>query len=350
MALAMITKEQFLKFAPSADARYVNAFLAGESSLRDAGILDDVLELTHFMAQCGAETDYFRIVRENLNYTTVGAIRGAWKARASKHSDEWIKLHLIRNPVALGDWAYGGREGNRKGTKDGFNFRGGGPLQATHCNNVTAYCKGLGIAVRDDILDDVAVTFRFACYEWKTSGCGKYARENDILAVSKIINTGSAKSRVMPNGLGHRKAAFEKAWGIWGDQRDSLPETTDITIETLRDAGSETIKTGDWIKAGSAVGGAVSAITGAASSSGIVETVPSAPVAEPLDQIRNLTESADAMPDFVAAFKGLMALAVSNIWVLGLVCGVCGYFLAQHINNRRLSDARLGLNTSRIGN
>ena len=348
MPLDMITREQLYRFAPHADPKYVAAILGGETALRDAGVLDEPLTLAHFLAQCGAETDGFRIVRESLTYTSVSRVREVWPARARKCSNEFIKLNLIRNPIALGDWAYGGREGNRKGTKDGFNFRGGGPLQTTHANAVKAYCKALNIPARDDILDDIPTTLLFACSEWKSSNCGKYAKQNNILAVSKIINTGSATSGVMPNGLADRKAWFKKAWGVWGDQRETIPHVTDLTVTDLRSAGSETIKSSDLLKIGSTLGGVASLGAGVAGNSGIVETLPSIPQVEPIQQIRNMTESADAMTAFATSFKGLVALAVSNIWVLGLVCGVGGYFLAKHIINRRLTDARLGYNTARV--
>ena len=204
-------------FSPRMQAGYRDALLAGKDALRATGILDNGKRLSHFFGQFGGETDGGVILRESLTYTTVGAIRGAWRSRASKHSDAWIKASLLRNPVALGDWAYGGRMGNRKGTSDGYDYRGGGFLQTTGRSAVEEYCRRCGLEMRPDILDDHAATLKFACAEWQASGCNALADANDLLGISKAINTGSATSSIIPNGMKNREAWFAKARDIWWD-------------------------------------------------------------------------------------------------------------------------------------
>ena len=209
------TEAELRQLSPKMQSGYRNALLAGKEVLRRYGILDNGQRLAHWMGQFGAETGGGTIGRESLTYTTVAAIRGAWKARASKHSDEWIKANLLRNPVALGDWAYGGRMGNRKGTSDGYDYRGGGFLQTTGREAVETYCVMCGIELRPDILDDYAATLQFACVEWKESGCNELADANDLMGISKAINTGSATSKIVPNGMKNREAWLEKARAIW---------------------------------------------------------------------------------------------------------------------------------------
>lgn len=210
------TEAELRSFAPKMADFYRRALLDGKAHLAAAGILDNGKRFSHFMAQVGHETGGGTIVRESLNYSTVKRIKEVWPARSRKSTEAELKA-LVRNPVALGDWAYGGREGNRKGTTDGYDFRGGGFLQTTHRNNVEAYCKKLGIEIRRDILDDPEVTLRFACAEWIESRCSTLADANDLLGISKAINTGSASSNIIPNGMDGREAWFKKAQKVWWD-------------------------------------------------------------------------------------------------------------------------------------
>jgi predicted chitinase len=211
------TEAQLRQFSPKMQAGYRDALLAGKDKLRQHGILDNGKRLSHFMGQYGGETEGGTVGRESLTYTTVAAVRGAWRARAAKHTDAWIKANLLRNPVALGDWAYGGRMGNVKGTTDGYDYRGGGFLQTTGRAAVEEYCRKCGIPIRPDILDDYAATLQFACAEWVGSGCNELADANDILGISKAINTGSATSSVIPNGMANRERWFARARDIWWD-------------------------------------------------------------------------------------------------------------------------------------
>ncbi len=210
------TEADLKAFAPKMANSYVRALLAGKAHLEAAGILENGRRLAHFMGQVGAETGGGTIVRESLTYTTIKRIREVWPARARKCTDAELQK-LVRNPVALGDWAYGGREGNRKGTSDGYDFRGGGFLQTTHRANVEEFCRKLDIQIRPDILDDPDATLRFACLEWQESGCNALADVNDLMGISRAINTGSAKSGIYPNGMADREAWTKRARAVWED-------------------------------------------------------------------------------------------------------------------------------------
>lgn len=219
-----LTKADFKKFAPNARPQYVDALFANLDKVRAAGLLDNKLRWAHFIGQCAAETDSFVILRESLDYRTVRAIRNAWGARASKLSDGWIEANLLRNQIALGDWAYGGRMGNRKGTTDGFDGRGGGWLQTTGMGAVRDYCKRCGMEPRGDILDDVSATLEFALLEWTEGKCNVYADKDDVLSIAKIINTGSAQSNVRPNGMDRRRQEVAKALRVWSEPEEVEPE------------------------------------------------------------------------------------------------------------------------------
>lgn len=222
--MIQLRRDDFARFAPRAKKEYVEALFANIDKVRDAGLLESKRRLCHFLGQCSAETDGFVIVRESLNYRTVRAIRNAWRSRASNLSDGWIEANLLGNPVALGDWAYGGRMGNRKGTTDGFAYRGGGWIQTTGKDAVEDYCKKLGVPLREDTLDDIGLTLRFALFEWTEGNCNAMADADNVVGISKYINTGSAKSGVQPNGMDRRRQEVAKAMRIWGDASETEAE------------------------------------------------------------------------------------------------------------------------------
>ncbi len=354
MSVPMLTKEELLRWSPKAKPEYVKALLDNEQLLRDYGVLDNKLTLTHFMAQVGGETNGLTILREDMAYKSVSRVRAVWPARTRRLTNEWIQQNLLSNPKRIAGWAYGGRMGNEPWpSQDGYDYRGGGWIQTTGRYAVEKYCRKIGVKPHPGILDDVETTLRFACFEWKEAGCGAYACANDIESVSKIINTGSAKSGIKPNGMPDRRLWFRKAWAVWGDNRRSIPDATGVTASGLKKAGSETIKMADGLKAASMLGAVASGLTGAAKNAP-PEALPIAPPAvtpiDPalLDGMRTATETSDLVTGFVTSLKGAATVLTTNLWIFGLVCGVAGFVFAKNIIQRRVSDARLGLNTARV--
>lgn len=192
--------------------KYVKSLLSEDSQQQlNASLGDDITRLACFMGQCVHETGNFTVVRENLYYTTVGAVRRAWGPRSRKHSDEWIKKHLLRNPRGIANWAYNGREGNRDGTDDGYNYRGGGLFQTTHRNGY----RHIGKKIRQDLLnkpkliEKMPVSLSAALEEWNGFDGDKLAANGDIRSISRILNTGSVKIRA--NGEKHRDQLTRKA-------------------------------------------------------------------------------------------------------------------------------------------
>lgn len=228
----MITREDLKRFAPKAKPQYVDALMAGMEMLREAGILDSPLRIAHFMGQVGQETGGFTVIRESLTYTTAQRLREVWPARFRSKSNADLK-HLLKSPNRLGDAVYGGRMGNVN-PGDGFLFRGAGFLQTTGRSAFMKYATKLGLPTDDTSLDryadDLSLLLKFACMEWKDSKCNQWADENDIVKVSKAINTGSATSDVRPVNLDDRKVWFAKAWSIWGER--GTPDRFDETVPT----------------------------------------------------------------------------------------------------------------------
>lgn len=232
-----ITEQDLKRFAPRAKKEYVAAFVSGLYDLRVAGVLDNEFRLCHFMAQVGHETGGLTVVRESLHYTSAKRLRQVWPSRFRAKTDAELSP-LLNNGLALGDVVYGGRMGNTH-PGDGWNYRGGGPLQSTGRAAVTKYAEELNVEPVPALLDDPHVTLKFACLEWAQSGCNALADQNDLTLVSKAINVGSATSTVKPVDMTGRQAWFAKAWSVWGDKRPAdkpmLPEH--VTSAALKIGG-----------------------------------------------------------------------------------------------------------------
>lgn len=174
--------------------------------------IDTRMELCAFIANVAEETGDsggFTALWENLSFSTVSAIRRAWHGRASRYSDSWIQKNLLGKPVALGDWAYGGRMGNGINNGDGYKYRGFGALQTTGKTDHLRYYNG-----------DYSYlsSIRAALMEWKDKNCDTHIANGDFRTVCILINGGT-------NGLDLREAYFEKAKTIWTDDPDWSAES-----------------------------------------------------------------------------------------------------------------------------
>jgi len=241
-----LTREAWKRFAPGCPSNYTDALFSSLDLLRDAGILDNELRWCHFIGTVHEETGDFKECRESLKYTTTKALRNTWPSRFGHKSDDELK-HLLRNERGLAEAVYGGRMGNRPGTSDAFDYRGGGWLQTTGRSAVAAYCAKCGVEPDPGTLDDPLLTLKFAVTEWIETNCNQWADENDLRKVAKAINTGSANSNVVPIGLDERRKSFARAWKIWGEtgQASSPVSIDDIAANAKKyAAGAGTVAVG----------------------------------------------------------------------------------------------------------
>ena len=327
-----VTASELKRFAPKAKPVYVETLLENLDVLRAAGILENNFRLAHFFAQVGAETGGLTILRESMAYRTPARLRAVWPSRFGKKSDAFL-LELIADPVKLADSVYGGRMGNRKGTSDGYDYRGGGYIQTTGRYAVEKYCKALSLDPQASYLDNPLMTLRFACIEWEESGCNAWADQNDILKVSKAINTGSATSNVMPVGLPDRKAWLAQALKVFA-QSKHLAEVADVQADKL---DSRTIAAGGLLRK---VGGTVAAAGAAKGANDVNVPVPTPPAVDiPLDQIASQLSLTHKVMEGLGA---IAKVATTHYWIAGLVIGAILWFYGGRIINWYLEDIRTG--------
>ena len=163
--------------------------------------INSKLLIAHVMAQISHECGAGHDVIENLNYsakrmTEVWPTRFKTIARAKPYE---------HNPQALANKVYNGRMGNRPDSNDGWNFRGRGGSQTTGregYERVQAQTN-LPVVNNPDLLIDPKYFLGCAVSDFINCGCLPYAKNDDILNVTKRLNGGTI-------GLADRKVWLSK--------------------------------------------------------------------------------------------------------------------------------------------
>ncbi|MDG9770145.1 glycoside hydrolase family 19 protein, partial [Stenotrophomonas maltophilia] len=96
---------------------------------------------------------------------------------------------------------------------DGYLFRGRGPMQHTGRGNYRSMGQLIGQPLEEQpgLLIEPEIGAMAAAAFWQVNGLNAYADQRDVLAVSRIINLGNARSRATPNGMADRTARTNRA-------------------------------------------------------------------------------------------------------------------------------------------
>jgi putative chitinase len=165
--------------------------------------------IASFMAQTAHESQDFRVLEENLNYSADRLVQvfpryfGKGKEDPSQYA---------RNPERLANYVYmdvnrskSGALGNTQ-PGDGWRFRGGGIKQLTGRNNYTRFGKSIGMTAEQasDYVRTKKGAFESACWFWKMNNLARFADADDIDGMSRKINGGSI-------GIEDRRARYSRA-------------------------------------------------------------------------------------------------------------------------------------------
>lgn len=171
--------------------------------------IDSTARIAGFIAQCSHESQNFKTLEENLNYSAEGLnkifpkyfVRAGRDAQAYHRQPEKIANIVYANRMGNGDTASG----------DGWKYRGRGVIQLTGKDNYSRFAKHIGKSLDDTIayLKTKQGALESACWFWKTNGLNEIADSGDIVAMTKRINGGTI-------GLEDRKAHYAKALAILG--------------------------------------------------------------------------------------------------------------------------------------
>ncbi len=137
------------------------------------------------MAQLAVESGDFNHLEENLNYTHASAIDAVFPHLAPRADS------LLRNPPALANAAYAGRDGNGdEASGDGWRFRGRGLIQITGRANYRAAGAGIGIDLvgNPDLARCAGVAAKVALWFWRDRSCSALADTLDVTSITRLIN------------------------------------------------------------------------------------------------------------------------------------------------------------------
>lgn len=187
------------------------------------------LRIASFMAQCSHESQDFRTLEENLNYSVEALLRVFPRYFAKGKADP---AAYARNPEKLANYVYMDVNRSKQGALgntqpgDGWKFRGGGIKQLTGRNNYSVFGKDIGMTA-DEAADYVRTkkgAFESACWFWKKNGLAKFADADDIVGMTKKINGGTI-------GLEDRTVRYKKAKAIMSNSNvTSFPKAINDQI------------------------------------------------------------------------------------------------------------------------
>lgn len=173
-----------------------------------------------FIAQCGHESNNFRVLEENLNYSAdaLNKIFPKYFTRAGRDAQQYH-----RKPEAIANIIYGGRMGNVQ-PGDGWRFRGRGVIQLTGRDNYTAFGKTINLPA-EKVIDYVSTTegaLESALWYWNSRKLNAVADTGDIVKMTKLVNGGTI-------GLEDRKKHYAHAMEVLTGKKHHAPTPTVTT-------------------------------------------------------------------------------------------------------------------------
>jgi putative chitinase len=181
-----------------------------------------------FVAQCGHESNNFKVLEENLNYSAEGLnkIFPKYFIKAGRDAQAYH-----RQPEKIANVVYASRMGNGDtASGEGWKFRGRGVIQLTGKDNYSRFAKYIGKSIDETIeyLKTKQGALESACWFWKTNGLNEIADSGDIVAMTKRINGGTI-------GLEDRKKHYEHALAVLGGKAHAVSDQiTDAVTQTLK--------------------------------------------------------------------------------------------------------------------
>jgi len=176
--------------------------------------IDTERRVAHFVSQCAHESNNFRSLEENLNYSAESLAKvfpryfGAGKRNPADYAR---KPEKIANYVYMDEFrSVQGRMGNTQ-PGDGWLFRGRGLKQLTGRNNYTAFGKAVGMTAEQAAVYVATEkgAIESACWFWDTNKLNTIADTDDVVLMTRRINGGNI-------GLEDRQQRYTRAMKILG--------------------------------------------------------------------------------------------------------------------------------------
>lgn len=284
--MPLLTQDLLKRLCPNARPDYIAALIAGYPELAAAGIEDNPPALAACMANVCHETGGLTIVRESTNYTSASRLMSIFPVRyrigakvapggydpdgngINDDADgdglsDLAEAH-VGHADLIANYNYGfrlGNEDNGLADNDGYDFRGGGPLQATGREMYRFLEKETGVpfSTSPKLIEDPRYWVAQIIATWKrrTADLTPIAEQGNFEACCRAINTGSPFSKIDVVGLDERiewfrkwtaalKAAPKTVPGVYvyGSPRAAPVETMQARLNALRYAEGRLVADG----------------------------------------------------------------------------------------------------------
>tara|TARA_B100000497_G_scaffold41210_1_gene47977 strand:+ start:1247 stop:2116 length:870 start_codon:yes stop_codon:yes gene_type:complete len=171
--------------------------------------------MAHFISQCAHESNNFRSLSENLNYSekALNAVFGRYFGSASHKRDA---AEYARNPEKIANYVYMDEYRKYKmgnvNEGDGWLFRGRGLKQLTGRENYTRFGATVDMTA-EEAAAYVATekgAVESACWFWNANNLNDIADGDNVVRMTKKINGGNI-------GLADRQQRYAKAMEVFGN-------------------------------------------------------------------------------------------------------------------------------------
>ena len=158
--------------------------------------------MSGYLANMIYESNGFTSLRENMNYSAKRFYE-VFKRRVGTLANAYAIVKA--GPVAIANAVYNGRYGNRVGSNDGYDYRGGGLTHTTFRNNYRDTGKGIGVDLEahPELITDPSVAVQSSMWYFADRGCNEKMDVGDFRGVCIAINGGT-------NGLSSRIKLYKK--------------------------------------------------------------------------------------------------------------------------------------------
>jgi putative chitinase len=182
----------------------------------------------HFISQCAHESNNFRSLSENLNYSekSLNAVFGRYFGTGVHPAGHTRRnaAEYARNPEKIANYVYMDefrkyKMGNTN-DGDGWLFRGRGLKQLTGRENYTRFGKTVDMTA-EQAAEYVATpkgAVESACWFWDANKLNSIADTDDVVKMTKKINGGNI-------GLESRQQRYSKAMEVFGSPVSIVEDT-----------------------------------------------------------------------------------------------------------------------------
>ena len=163
--------------------------------------IDTPERIAGWLAQCAHESNNFRALVENLNYSA-----DALRKTFPKYFSVIEAAQYARKPEKIANRVYADRMGNgSEASGEGWKYRGRGLIGLTGKTNYRMFGKDIAqekeLLDNPDMLTEPKYATLSAAWFWAMNGLNQLADAKDIVGMSKRVNGGTI-------GLDHRKQLY----------------------------------------------------------------------------------------------------------------------------------------------